>query len=110
MTATGQPFLPMGGFNGLAPTPTTKQVQRLVASGRLHYIVVPSYMTDGDAGDANPAAAADPAAAAAATLPGILAWASASCTDVTAKAMAGDTSADSVAAAAGVGLTVLRCD
>jgi 4-amino-4-deoxy-L-arabinose transferase-like glycosyltransferase len=40
ITATGQPFLPVGGFTGAAPSPTLPGVQRLVATGDVHYFLL----------------------------------------------------------------------
>ncbi|WP_433073403.1 ArnT family glycosyltransferase [Dactylosporangium sp. CA-052675] len=39
--ATGRPYLPMGGFSGSVPNPTLAGVQRLVARGELHYVLLP---------------------------------------------------------------------
>lgn len=39
--ATGADVLPMGGFTGLAPSPTPDQVRADVASGALHYVLLP---------------------------------------------------------------------
>ncbi|MER7279217.1 glycosyltransferase family 39 protein [Dactylosporangium sp. NPDC000244] len=38
--ATGRPYLPMGGFSGSVPSPTLAGVQRLVARGELHYVLL----------------------------------------------------------------------
>jgi hypothetical protein len=38
--ATGQPFLPMGGFSGSVPQPTLAAVQHLVSTGQLHYFLL----------------------------------------------------------------------
>ncbi|MGW5656919.1 ArnT family glycosyltransferase [Streptomyces humi] len=38
--ASGAKILPMGGFSGGAPTPTVADVERLVAEGRLRYVVL----------------------------------------------------------------------
>ncbi|WBB68932.1 glycosyltransferase family 39 protein [Micromonospora sp. WMMD812] len=37
--ATGDPVLPIGGFNGSDPSPTLAQFQRYVAEGRIHYFI-----------------------------------------------------------------------
>jgi 4-amino-4-deoxy-L-arabinose transferase-like glycosyltransferase len=38
--ATGQPVMAMGGFNGSDPAPTLAQLEALVASGKLHYVLL----------------------------------------------------------------------
>jgi hypothetical protein len=38
--ATGQPVVTMGGFNGSDPAPTLAQLQHLVSSGQLHYVLL----------------------------------------------------------------------
>lgn len=38
--ATGQPFLPMGGYSGSVPQPTFAAVQGMVTAGELRYILV----------------------------------------------------------------------
>jgi hypothetical protein len=40
ITATGQPFLPMGGFSGSVPQPTMAVVRHLVQAGDLHYFLL----------------------------------------------------------------------
>lgn len=40
ITATGQPFLPMGGFSGTVPQPTLRAVQQMVSTGRLRYFLL----------------------------------------------------------------------
>ncbi|MEU8300598.1 glycosyltransferase family 39 protein [Micromonospora sp. NPDC048909] len=37
--ATGDPVLPIGGFNGSDPSPTLAQFQRYVADGEIHYFI-----------------------------------------------------------------------
>jgi 4-amino-4-deoxy-L-arabinose transferase-like glycosyltransferase len=37
--ATGEPVMPVGGFNGSDPSPTLAQFQRYVAEGRIHYFI-----------------------------------------------------------------------
>ena len=37
--ATGQPVMPIGGFNGSDPSPTLAQFQQDVAQGKIHYFV-----------------------------------------------------------------------
>lgn len=37
--ATGNPVLPIGGFNGSDPSPTLEQFQRYVAQGKIHYFL-----------------------------------------------------------------------
>lgn len=38
--ATGEPVMPIGGFNGSDPSPTLEQFQRWVDEGKIHYFVV----------------------------------------------------------------------
>ena len=38
--ATGKPVIAMGGFSGGDPTPTLAQFKQLVASGKVHYVLV----------------------------------------------------------------------
>ena len=38
--ATGQPVMTIGGFNGSDPAPTLAQFQRLVAEGKVRYVLV----------------------------------------------------------------------
>jgi 4-amino-4-deoxy-L-arabinose transferase-like glycosyltransferase len=40
--ATGKPVIAMGGFNGSDPTPTLSQFKQLVATGKVHYVLVGS--------------------------------------------------------------------
>jgi 4-amino-4-deoxy-L-arabinose transferase-like glycosyltransferase len=40
--ASGQPVITIGGFNGSDPTPTLAQFERLVAEGKVRYVVVSS--------------------------------------------------------------------
>jgi hypothetical protein len=37
--ATGQPVMPIGGFNGSDPSPTLAEFQRYVAAGKIHYFI-----------------------------------------------------------------------
>ncbi|MGH3770459.1 MAG: ArnT family glycosyltransferase [Pseudonocardiaceae bacterium] len=37
--ATGDPVMPVGGFNGTDPSPTLEQFQRYVAQGKIHYFI-----------------------------------------------------------------------
>lgn len=37
--ATGEPVMPVGGFNGSAPSPPLAHFQRYVAEGRIHYFM-----------------------------------------------------------------------
>ncbi|MEV1157166.1 glycosyltransferase family 39 protein [Micromonospora chokoriensis] len=37
--ATGEPVMPIGGFNGSDPSPTLAQFQRYVADGKIHYFI-----------------------------------------------------------------------
>ena len=37
--ATGDPVMPVGGFNGSDPAPTLEQFQEYVRTGRIHYFV-----------------------------------------------------------------------
>ncbi|RLP87240.1 glycosyl transferase, partial [Micromonospora sp. CV4] len=37
--ATGEPVMPIGGFNGSDPSPTLAQFQRHVVDGEIHYFV-----------------------------------------------------------------------
>ncbi|GAA5025040.1 glycosyltransferase family 39 protein [Actinopolymorpha pittospori] len=37
--ATGEPVMPVGGFNGTDPSPTLAQFQAYVAAGRIHYFL-----------------------------------------------------------------------
>ena len=38
--ATGQPVIAMGGFNGADPSPTLEEFEAMVASGRVHYVLI----------------------------------------------------------------------
>jgi 4-amino-4-deoxy-L-arabinose transferase-like glycosyltransferase len=38
--ASGQPVITMGGFNGSDPAPTLAQLQALVSSGQVHYVLL----------------------------------------------------------------------
>ena len=40
LASGGQPVMAMGGFNGSDPTPTLEQFKNLVATGKLHYILL----------------------------------------------------------------------
>jgi 4-amino-4-deoxy-L-arabinose transferase-like glycosyltransferase len=37
--ATGEPVMPVGGFNGTDPSPTLEQFQGYVAQGKIHYLI-----------------------------------------------------------------------
>ncbi|NES30116.1 glycosyl transferase [Micromonospora terminaliae] len=37
--ATGEPVMPIGGFNGSDPSPTLAQFQRYIADGEIHYFI-----------------------------------------------------------------------
>jgi 4-amino-4-deoxy-L-arabinose transferase-like glycosyltransferase len=37
--ATGEPVMPIGGFNGSDPSPTLAQFQQYVAEGKIHYFI-----------------------------------------------------------------------
>ncbi len=37
--ATGEPVMPIGGFNGSDPSPTLAQFQQYVQSGQIHYFI-----------------------------------------------------------------------
>jgi hypothetical protein len=37
--ATGEPVMPIGGFNGSDPSPTLAQFQQYVEDGRIHYFI-----------------------------------------------------------------------
>ena len=37
--ATGEPVMPIGGFNGSDPSPSLAQFERYVAEGRIHYFI-----------------------------------------------------------------------
>jgi hypothetical protein len=37
--ATGRPVMPLGGFNGTDPSPTPARFRRLVATGRVHWLI-----------------------------------------------------------------------
>ncbi|WFE35382.1 glycosyltransferase family 39 protein [Micromonospora sp. WMMD975] len=37
--ATGEPVMPIGGFNGSDPSPTLEQFQRYVDAGKIHYFI-----------------------------------------------------------------------
>ncbi|MDQ1246515.1 MAG: hypothetical protein QG597_883 [Actinomycetota bacterium] len=37
--ATGNPVMPIGGFNGTDPSPTLEQFQQYVADGQIHYFI-----------------------------------------------------------------------
>ncbi|MFC7447877.1 glycosyltransferase family 39 protein [Rhodococcus daqingensis] len=46
--ATGDPVMPIGGFNGSDPSPTLAQFQRYVAEGKIHYFIAGGGMGPGD--------------------------------------------------------------
>jgi 4-amino-4-deoxy-L-arabinose transferase-like glycosyltransferase len=37
--ATGEPVMPIGGFNGSDPSPTLAQFQQYVRDGKIHYFI-----------------------------------------------------------------------
>ncbi|MDT0344442.1 ArnT family glycosyltransferase [Streptomyces litchfieldiae] len=56
--ATGEPVMPIGGFNGSDPSPTLEEFRRLVDSGRVHYFIgTDSPMGLGPGGDEDSEAA-----------------------------------------------------
>ncbi|HWC21215.1 MAG TPA: glycosyltransferase family 39 protein [Flexivirga sp.] len=53
--ATGQPVMPIGGFNGSDPSPTLAQFKSYVQSGRIHYFVAGGIGGGGRSGGSNAA-------------------------------------------------------
>lgn len=51
--ATGQPVMPIGGFNGSDPSPTLAQFKSYVASGKIHYFVAGGVGGGGQSGGSN---------------------------------------------------------
>jgi 4-amino-4-deoxy-L-arabinose transferase-like glycosyltransferase len=47
--ASGKPVIAMGGFSGSDPTPTLAQFKQMVASGKVHYVLVSSGVGGGAA-------------------------------------------------------------
>ncbi|MFB7667977.1 ArnT family glycosyltransferase [Kitasatospora sp. NPDC056138] len=45
--ATGEEVLPMGGFTGLAPSPTVAEFRHLVDVGEVHYVLLGNSLTPG---------------------------------------------------------------
>jgi 4-amino-4-deoxy-L-arabinose transferase-like glycosyltransferase len=78
--ATGATVMPMGGFSGSVPTPTLAQVRKLVAAGRLHYVLLSGQggFSRGGSGTA---------------LEAVRSWVRSSCTAVPATAYGGTESA-----------------
>jgi len=72
--ATGQDFLPMGGFSGSVPEPTMATARRLVAAGDLHYFLLAAPGAGGR-GAGRRGGAASPTAA-------IAAWVRSTCVEV----------------------------
>ncbi len=103
IAATGLPFLPLGGFSWRAPHPTLQQVQRLVSTGRLHFVVLDPALAG--AGRAEPGE--DDAKTAA--LLSVVRWAQATCTDVTDAAVPRDPATAASPDVDPAALTVLRC-
>ncbi|MGK4585729.1 ArnT family glycosyltransferase [Kitasatospora sp. HPMI-4] len=56
--ATGERVLPMGGFTGLAPSPTTAEFQRLVDTRAVHYVLLGNSLTAGTLSGGGPAGTA----------------------------------------------------
>jgi 4-amino-4-deoxy-L-arabinose transferase-like glycosyltransferase len=48
--ATGDPVITIGGFNGADPTPTLAQFERLVAEGKVRYVLIQGTGTGGGPG------------------------------------------------------------
>jgi hypothetical protein len=55
--ATGDPVMPIGGFNGSDPAPTLAQFQQDVRDGRIHYFIAGGGMPGGGSGTAQQIAA-----------------------------------------------------
>ncbi|MFC6704459.1 ArnT family glycosyltransferase [Flexivirga alba] len=51
--ATGQPVMPIGGFNGSDPSPTLAQFQSYVQSGKIHYFLAGGVGGGGQSGGSN---------------------------------------------------------
>ncbi|WP_398859127.1 ArnT family glycosyltransferase [Streptomyces chengmaiensis] len=51
--ATGEPVMPIGGFNGTDPSPTLARFKQYVSEGKIHYYIVSSGMGGGRGGDAS---------------------------------------------------------
>ncbi|MGE7433819.1 ArnT family glycosyltransferase [Kitasatospora sp. NPDC001175] len=52
--ATGEKVLPMGGFTGLAPSPTMPEFRRLVDTGAVRYVLLGNSLTPGSAPTGGP--------------------------------------------------------
>ena len=51
--ATGEPVMPIGGFNGSDPSPTLARFQQYVAEGRIHYFIGGGGFGGGSTGGSN---------------------------------------------------------
>ncbi|MFE2385609.1 mannosyltransferase YkcB-related protein, partial [Streptomyces misionensis] len=94
--AAGAQVLPLGGFSGQVPFPTPARFRRLVADGRVRYVLAGGGARFGPptAGTANPAAGKTAATR-------IADWVASSCAEVPAAAYGGT--------AAAPGQTLYRC-
>lgn len=82
IAATGEEFLPLGGFSGTLPSPTLSRTRQLVDEGELRYFLLTAFsLTPGTTfGYGVPAEG---------ELPAIAAWARTNCRDVTGQVLAG---------------------
>ncbi|QLJ03365.1 glycosyltransferase family 39 protein [Streptomyces sp. NEAU-sy36] len=95
--ATGAEVLPLGGFSGRVPFPTPARFRRLVAEGRVRYV-----LAGGSAGFGPAAAGTANATAGKTAATRISDWVASSCAEVPAAAYGGT--------AAAPGQTLYRCD
>jgi 4-amino-4-deoxy-L-arabinose transferase-like glycosyltransferase len=79
IAATGQPFLPMGGFSGSVPQPTLAAAKDMVARGELRFFLLGGFRGGGLGGRDN----------AGSTVSAIMSWVRSSCTEVSASEYGG---------------------
>jgi len=85
ITATGQAFLPMGGFSGSVPEPTLARVKQLVAQGDLRFFLLSG------SGAGQGGRLGGPGASTGSTDSSIASWVTSSCTKISASAYGGST-------------------
>jgi 4-amino-4-deoxy-L-arabinose transferase-like glycosyltransferase len=121
ITATGQAFLPMGGFSGSVPEPTMARVEQLVDAGELRYFLLDatgagvgtggsgSGSSSGSSSGGQPGGFAGPGAGSSATGSSIASWVRSSCTVVPASAYGGTSVSATTAPGSAGGQSLYLC-
>jgi hypothetical protein len=89
ITATGQAFLPMGGFSGSVPEPTLARIKQLVAQGDLRFFLLSGSGTGQTGGFGAGGGFGGSGTGTGSTVSSIASWVTSSCTEISASAYGG---------------------